>query len=1026
MRQLTLNVRLALVSTASALALLTPPAFAQSAPNTDRSNQSGNFETGAGGVRGGAASSGTTQSADTGGIEEIVVTAQRQAESLQDVPIAVSAFSAEALERQQIDNTSDLQLTLPSITFSKSNFTGANFTIRGIGDAAVAASGDQSVGVHINDMPVTNSRLFETEFFDMERIEVLRGPQGTLFGRNATGGVINLITKRPSDEFEAAASAEYGNYDSIKAQGMVNVPLGDMLGFRLAGTYITRDGYTKNIFDGSRIDGRDQWAIRGTLRFQPTDDTTLDLIGYHYEEDSDRSRIQKQLCHRDPTGILGCLPDRLAFETPNGYGTITGTLTSTQFLRIADPTGGLANFALGDLSRPGTDAFAGIVNPADYRTVNLDYNPTYQAEETILQARLEHDFGSMRLTATGGYTDGSVRSRTDYNLLVSNSLANNPGAVAFRAAFPIAAARTALFQGSNICVSQADRSYVGFIGGNIERCAPNSTDYDESGGTSEQWSVEAHLDSQFDGPLNFLLGGIYYENKVESDYFVASSGTDYAAALLGAGSGGALASPVFNSETNRYHLKSYGVFGEGYWDINDELKLTLGLRYSNDEKFVRDRGFLLNFPVPYGTTSLDPIIQQLTSAGVRNPSTGAFLYDADASRPGAQAYREASVKFDEITGRAVLDWKPTLSFTDDTLVYLSYSRGYKSGGINPPFDPTVFTAPATYRPEIINAFEIGTKNTLLDGTFRANLTAFYYDYKDLQISRIINKTSFNDNTNASVHGIEGEFILNPAPPLVFNINASYLKTKIKDLQLVDPRDPTNGEAGLLLIKDLQNGSNCVVQSNITGLTAAQAVGLTGATLSGAAANPALPLTAAQRQQLGQAGAISSAAASTAVAIPTLNSPGAFSLCSALSGAAAAAASLGQPAPFSVGDGIAADLSGNELPNSPRYKVSVGGQYTWDFANGMSLVARADYAFTGEYYGRSFNKNIDRIESFDIVNAQLQLNGVNDAWFVRAFVQNLTNNDAVTGMYVTDPSTALFTNVFTLEPRRYGIAAGVRF
>jgi len=138
----------------------------------------------------------------------------------------------------------------------------------------------------------------------------------------------------------------------------------------------------------------------------------------------------------------------------------------------------------------------------------------------------------------------------------------------------------------------------------------------------------------------------------------------------------------------------------------------------------------------------------------------------------------------------VLDWKPETTFSDDTLLYASYSRGYKSGGINPPFNPLLFTAPDVYKPEVINAFEIGTKNTFLDGTLRANITGFYNDYKDPQISRIINRTSFNDNTNASIYGIEGEFIVNPTPPLVFNINASYLKTKVKGLTLVDTRDPS--------------------------------------------------------------------------------------------------------------------------------------------------------------------------------------------------------------------------------------------
>src|SRR5690348_686927 len=127
----------------------------------------------------------------------IVVTAQRRAEALQNVPIAVSAFSEEALEAQQIDNASDLQLTLPNVSFTKGNFTGSSFTIRGIGDLCVGTTCDSATAIHTNGSPLFGTRLFETEYFDLERIEVLRGPQGTLFGRNATSGVINVVTAKP-------------------------------------------------------------------------------------------------------------------------------------------------------------------------------------------------------------------------------------------------------------------------------------------------------------------------------------------------------------------------------------------------------------------------------------------------------------------------------------------------------------------------------------------------------------------------------------------------------------------------------------------------------------------------------------------------------------------------------------------------------------------------------------------------------------------------------------------------------------
>ncbi|HMT47739.1 MAG TPA: TonB-dependent receptor plug domain-containing protein, partial [Novosphingobium sp.] len=249
---------------------------------------------------------------------EIIVTAQRSNQRLQDVPIAVSAFNTEALEKQQIKNTSDLQLSLPNVTFTKTNFTSASFTIRGIGDLCVGVTCDSATAIHMNDAPLTGTRLFEGEFYDLAQIEVLRGPQGTLFGRNATSGVVNFRTARPDlSGIGANVEAEYGNYNSIKLKGMVNVPLSESIGVRVAGFYLNRDGYTNNIFDGKKLDDRDMYGVRGSLRFEPGPGTTIDIMAQYFHERDSRMRIQKQMCQRDPTGILGCLAGERKFEMTN-------------------------------------------------------------------------------------------------------------------------------------------------------------------------------------------------------------------------------------------------------------------------------------------------------------------------------------------------------------------------------------------------------------------------------------------------------------------------------------------------------------------------------------------------------------------------------------------------------------------------------------------------------------------------------------------------------------------------------------
>ena len=142
----------------------------------------------------------------------VTVTTQKTEQSIQDVPIAVSAFDEDAINRLQLTGGADLVKAVPNVSFTKGNFTGSNFKIRGIGNDAVAQSSDAGVGIHQNDVPLGANFLYEQEYFDIERVEVLRGPQGTLYGRNATGGVVNIITRKPVfGEFQADAALTYGN-----------------------------------------------------------------------------------------------------------------------------------------------------------------------------------------------------------------------------------------------------------------------------------------------------------------------------------------------------------------------------------------------------------------------------------------------------------------------------------------------------------------------------------------------------------------------------------------------------------------------------------------------------------------------------------------------------------------------------------------------------------------------------------------------------------------------------------------------
>ena len=455
---------------------------------------------------------------DTQVIDIVIVTAQRREENLIDVPIAVAAFSGEALERRQIDQATDLQLNVPNVSYTKTNFTGSNFQIRGIGVSSVAASGDSGVETHFNSMPIKNPRLFETEYFDVQRVEVLRGPQGTLYGRNATGGAVNIIARKPEKEFNGNVELEAGNYNALKAKGMVNIPLGDTVAVRFAGITFTRDGYTENLATGNDIDDRDQWSARGALRFTPSDTTDITLMVNHYKEDSHRSRVTKQMCHHDPGGSLGCLPDTLNFEAGNMRGTLGGILGEwgPLLLDLGDgtPDGTFAGFPLPPaLINIGTDVNTGSPVPADLHKTFAEYDPTYQADETVATLEFVHDFGQMTFTMVGGYQETSFLSQTDYNWTVAGLPYNGPAVPAFGGGIPISEIDSAALLGS--------------LNNNVRDVGVFSRNYDQSDQEADQWSAEIRLSSEFEGSTNFQLGVFYFDTDDNTNYYVVTSELDY-------------------------------------------------------------------------------------------------------------------------------------------------------------------------------------------------------------------------------------------------------------------------------------------------------------------------------------------------------------------------------------------------------------------------------------------------------------------------------------------------------------------
>jgi outer membrane receptor protein involved in Fe transport len=858
-------------------------------------------------------------------LEEVIVTAQKRAESAQDVPIAITAFDEDAMRDRQIVGFGDMRFSAPNVNYTKGNFTGNNFQIRGVGTNLVAASADSGVGIHVNEVPIFSPRLFETEYYDVEQVAVLRGPQGTLYGRNSTGGAVNMITRRAhSDSLEGSIEGQYGNYDHKKVVGNINVPVTDNVSMRFAGLWLERDGYTENLYTGNDIDGRDQYSARLSLNWTG-EHTTVDLMASYFDEDSNRSRSQKQLCSNDPSGLLGCLPDNLDFEKPNPSSQLSNILASDALL------GPLGLFAYGSNS-PGEE-------PRDMRKVYADFDPIYEADETLVTLLVEHELDDHTLALVAGYQETTVLSRMDYTWNVGLPLEIPPLLQAF------APQTYEILFTEGLPLSAPSKNATGSVGGHIAYTPQGLESFDQSDRDTDQVSIEARIQSDYDGGFNFLAGLFWMEVDMQDAYWVIANGFDYVAAVagsVGVADGLGWVGPQFNTDTDNFSIESQALFGEFYYEFTETLKLTVGARYNIDTKDISDRQILLNEDALTGERLLQ-------------------AYGEDLPIP--VAYRDDSREWKEWTGRVVLDW----AVGSDSLAYASFSRGYKGGGFNPPFDPLDFPSQeATFAPEFVNAWEAGVKNTLLDNTLQANFSAFFYDYKGMQTSKIVNRTSFNENTDAEIYGLEAEFVYAPAASWLFNANASYLHTEVTDLESIDPRDPSAGRDDVTLIKDNTTAVNCVVL-----------------------------LSPEEFEAAGVGSQFNSCAGLREQGLP-------------------------------VTDGVLEDLEGNRLLNSPEWSLSLGGQYTADLPGGYDLTLRVDYYWQDEMYTRLYNREVDRIDDWDVWNAQATLMSPDERWFARAYVKNIADDDNFVGMYLTGASSGLFTNVFTLEPRTYGLALGYNF
>ena len=312
------------------------------------------------------------QPADQVGFQDIIVTAQRRSERLQEVPIAISAFTDRDIQSRQINSTLDLVAYVPNLIGHNNTALGTanTYALRGLANTESISTFDPPVGTYVDDIYISRQGANNFQFFDVERVEVLRGPQGTLFGRNTTGGAVNVILRPPGDDFSGYAEAGYGRYDRVQLRGSVDVPLiSDRLLTKVSGYYTSADGYVHNQVTGQRLNGEKNWGLRGAVRAKLTDTVQWDVTGSYvyasaanlpnfYDPESDRRITFTPLRTDTPLGT-GLVSAGLADLT---LGNTARTYMLTSNLRI-DAGKATINIITGYLhlrQKYITDSFAGI------------------------------------------------------------------------------------------------------------------------------------------------------------------------------------------------------------------------------------------------------------------------------------------------------------------------------------------------------------------------------------------------------------------------------------------------------------------------------------------------------------------------------------------------------------------------------------------------------------------------------------------------------------------------------------------
>ena len=684
-------------------------------------------------------------SATEGGVPEIVVTAQRVSERLQDVPLAITAVSGATLAEKNITDVTRLQDIAPGLSVGRSG-SDARPNIRGINTEAIGANSDPRIAFYVDDVYQSRTSQALAGFVDLERVEVQRGPQGTLYGRNSFGGNIALYSAVPKDTFSAGISALYGRFNRLRVEGFVNAPVTPGISVRIAAMGERADGYVKNTSTGSDLGDEKQYFVRGSIRIAPEDsDLEIILRGSYWDQGGNGISAFGYKS-------LGTPYDPALVRAPGGTLTVGGrTLTF--------PAGFSGGSAFGvnsfinsrfrdnivDVTANGVGVDLGLPIERDPYKVNFDTVTVRDTTQKQFSGSLSYDFGPVEFRSITGYADFFAVRSSD------NDFSRFPVAIDF-----------------------------------------NKTDV-------KTFSQELQLlSTDKTSPFQWIVGGYYYNDKIREiffsdnnlSFFTTGTGPLYPGTIGGLPAIGVLPTGSISATRDdayspvQLKTRSYAAFAQASYNLTEALRVTGGIRRTSDRKRYA-AGVTNNVltPKPTGVTNFAFDLYQPTNftCGSTTTAQGTTSVAQGATTP-ATFIQCGDAKFKFTTYRGAIDYK----IAEDNLLYASVSTGRRSGGFNNVLidaaNPSLGVI--AFQPEKVMAFEVGSKNRFFDNTLQLNIAGFYNKFSGLQVQRQV--PAPNGLTTLSIiensgkgrsYGLETEAIYKPTSELTLGLSVVYLNSK---------------------------------------------------------------------------------------------------------------------------------------------------------------------------------------------------------------------------------------------------------